>query len=98
MLRFSDMLGGLSIIAVRKNGCRPLSSRGAESARAAPRRIRLCFLPLNRFVAGNNQLGNTVARLDGVNIFSEVDQDHANLAAIAGIDGTGCVRYRDRML
>ena len=40
-----------------------------------------------------HHLADTFAGFDGLRLAAEVDEDDAHLAAIVGIDGTGCVEY-----
>ena len=49
-------------------------------------------------VAGDDHLRDAFARLDGYVFCGEVNKDYANLAAVVGIDGTGCVEHGDAAL
>jgi len=82
---------------------RPLgasSAAGGSESAFATRRFGqvVAFHPFDSFVAGNHYLGDAVARMDFEGFAAEVLQDDTDLTAIAGIDGGGTIRQRDRML
>jgi hypothetical protein len=56
------------------------------------------FFPLDRFIARDDHLRNAVAAIDGVILRAEVEQNDADLTAIAGIDGCRAVGQGDGVL
>ena len=56
------------------------------------------FHPLHGLVPRHDHLRDAVARVDRVRLAPEIQQDDADLAAIARVDRAGRVRHRDRVL
>jgi hypothetical protein len=73
----------------------PLSPGGAESTCASTGFCQVCLGPFDSFVLGYDQLRDAVSGANLIDIFAEVQQDHANLASIAGVDGAGTVQDSD---
>src|SRR5579884_1516323 len=73
-----------------------LTARGAKPACAARRIPELAFGPFDRFIAGDNQLGDSVPLLDCIRCPPEIEHDHSDFAAVAGIDSAEI--YGERML
>src|SRR6185503_1130662 len=74
-----------------------LPSRASESTGAAPRFAEfIALFPLHRLIARDNQLRDAVAFLNHVIARAQVEHHHADLAAIAGVDGPEV--HRDRVL
>src|SRR5579863_2576128 len=68
-----------------------LSPRRSKS-RGPPCRIaEFAFFPCDRLILRNHHLRDAVATVHGVILLPEIQQDHANLPAIAGVDGGGAV-------
>ena len=72
-----------------------LPSGRSESRWPARGIAQFSFFPFDGFIAGDDHLGDAVAGVYLVILFSEVQQDHADFAAIAGIDGGRTVRQRN---
>src|SRR5437667_12777495 len=72
--------------------------RRPESALPARRFGKIAFSPFYRLIPRHDQLRDPVARMDRVWSSTQIQQDHANLAAIAGVDRARRIRNRDRML
>src|SRR5471030_2226128 len=80
--------------------CRPRGNpRRAEAATSAVRSAEFLDLgPDSPRVTRHDKLCNSHAARDAEWLLPEVDQDHADLAAIVGIDGSGRIGDRDAVL
>jgi len=59
----------------------------SEPPRAARRWAKLALFPFDRFVTRYDQLRDAIAFFNRIVGAAEVEHDHADLAAVAGIDG-----------
>ena len=75
-----------------------LTAGGTEAASTAQGVCEVGFFPADRFVAGYDHLGDSVAGMDLEGLFAEVVEDHFDLAAVAGIDGGRTVGQGDAEL
>ena len=79
--------------------CNNLPSRMTKPAFTSLRRVEpLVFLPFNRRISCDDQLRDTIAATDLKRMAPVIDQHHANLSAIIGIDRTRRVQYTHAVL
>lgn len=75
------------------------AARRTEAAGSScGRRQVIAFDPLDSFIASDHNLSDAITGMNLERLTAEVQQDDANLAAIAWVNGRGAVRQRDGML
>ena len=71
----------------------------AESALATLRLVEHLYgNQLSLLMTGNHHLGDTLTILHHKILLREINQDHANLSTIVGIDGSWGIQYGDTLL
>src|SRR5271157_1725999 len=74
-----------------------LPPRRPETAPAALRLRQFALPPFHRLVPRHDHLRNPVARVYGVRLAPQVQQDHAHFAPVARVDGARRIRHGDRV-
>jgi hypothetical protein len=75
-----------------------LPPRGTKPSRPARRIGQFPFHPFHRFIARHDHLGDPVAGAHGVRLAAQIQQNHAQFAAITGVDGARRIGHGDGVL